>query len=104
MTKHTQSQASDPDTYDARADGSISNTWAHSASSRITLKVSPPFIGLRWPDPYIPFRKVAFGGKRTLWSVQWFGLTMTPQTWSTQPISQMVSKDHETSIALRAPP
>src|SRR6266542_4361965 len=42
MTEHTRGQASDPDTYDARADGGISNTWAHSASSRITVEVSPP--------------------------------------------------------------
>src|SRR5215211_3223007 len=38
MTEHTQGQASDPDNYDARADGGILNTSAHSASSRTTLE------------------------------------------------------------------
>jgi hypothetical protein len=59
MTEHTRDQASDPDTYDARADGGISNTWAHSASSRITLEGLTPLQSVLAGPTLIPFRNVA---------------------------------------------
>jgi hypothetical protein len=60
MTEHTRGQASDSDTYDARADGGISNTWAHSASSRITLEVSPPSNRSRLARPLHPVSGMSF--------------------------------------------